>query len=163
MLTSRNFVNLMLNEEVDERDQSAKEKTGKNFAVLNCLWIGWAKRKTPESPGQCCDEIADHKDIVPVMIICGSDIGPPSASKCSEYTHTGYDGWQVGVRSSRQEVPQGAQCEPRSRRDCNEHHEDGSLGVSIANGRRHGREPFLRVSIVFVLHNLVIVKPASHH
>jgi hypothetical protein len=32
----------------------------------------------------------------------------------------------------------------------NEEHEDGTLWVAVANGRRDGREPFFRVALLFM-------------
>lgn len=46
----------------------------------------------------------------------------------------------------------------RTGSDGDKNHEDGALGVAVANGGRHGWEPLVRVAIPLVLDNLAVVQ-----
>ena len=56
-LASCNFVDLVLDEEVDQRDKSAKEGACKEFAVLDCFCIIWAQCQTSKRPREGCDNV----------------------------------------------------------------------------------------------------------
>lgn len=95
---------------------------------------------------------------MPVVVISGCHVGPSATGQCSEDTRASNDFGESGIWTSSENVPESDKEETRSRRKGDEKLEDRSLGVAVANGCGDGREPFLRVSIVFVLDNLVVVE-----
>lgn len=71
-------MNLVLDKKVYQGDDAAVECARQVFSVLDGDRIGRAQRKTAKSPGNGGKEIGDHEDVVPVMVIGRSNIGPPS-------------------------------------------------------------------------------------
>ena len=69
-LTSSNLMDLMLDEEVDHRDESTKESACKVFPISHGFGVGKAQGKTAQCPRYCGNKVGDHEDIVPVMIVC---------------------------------------------------------------------------------------------
>lgn len=69
VLTSRDLVHLVLNEEIHERHQRSEEAASKQLPPPDGAWVRWAKRQTPQRPGQRSDEVRDHEDVVPVMVV----------------------------------------------------------------------------------------------
>ncbi len=58
-----------------------------------------------------------------------------------------------------------AQCQfpiAHTRSDRDEDLKERAFGVSITNGRRDRGEPFIWISVVFILHNLVVVEGNSN-
>ena len=92
------------------------------------------------------------------MVISRSHVGPASARQCSEYSNASSDGRQVAVWSAGQEVPQGHQDESRAGCDGNEDHENGALGVTVADGGGDGGEPLLGVAVPLILDDLGVVE-----
>lgn len=76
----------MLNKEVDQGNQGAKEATGNPLPVLDRLCVRRAKRNASGGPRDRKDNVRDHEDIVPVMVVGRGDVGPAAASKSSDDT-----------------------------------------------------------------------------
>ena len=68
-LTSSNFVDFVLDKEVDQRHQRPKEATRKNLPPSDSLWILRAQGQAPKGPWERCDKVGDHEDVVPVMVV----------------------------------------------------------------------------------------------
>jgi hypothetical protein len=79
----------VLDEKVDERYYSGKEGSREVLSVLDSHRVPRAERKTSVGPWDGSDEIGDHKDVVPVVIIGRRDIGPSAASQRSKETYSG--------------------------------------------------------------------------
>lgn len=62
-------MNFMLNEEINERYHSSKEETSSASSVFHGSFVWRSGQQTPDSPWNGGDQVADHEDIVPVMII----------------------------------------------------------------------------------------------
>lgn len=95
---------------------------------------------------------------MPVMVISGGDIRPTTARQSPENAHTGNQFRQRGIGTRGEDVPQEDQGKPGTGGDGNKNLEEGPFGVSIANCRGHGGEPFIGVAVVFILHDLVEVQ-----
>lgn len=156
-------MHFVLDEVVDQWHQSAKEQAGQNLAVLDSAAVVRAEGEATESPGQSCHQIRDHENIVPVVVISRGNISPASARECPEQAHTSDQLWQGGVRAGSQEVPKEYEGETRTGSDGNEDLEKRAFRIAITDGGRHGREPFIRVAVMFVLDNLVEMQGHAHY
>lgn len=99
LLTSCNFVDFVLNEEVNERDKSPEEQPSKPLAPFHSLGIGRTESETAQSPWERGDQVRDHEDVVPVMIVCRGNVSPASTRQCSEDTNACDDSRQTRVRA----------------------------------------------------------------
>lgn len=151
-------MHLVLDEKVDERHQRSEEGPRQPLPVFDGLCVRWAERDAAERPGQGGDDVRDHEDVVPVVVVCRRDVCPPAARQGPQETHDGDELWKPRAGLSRQEVPQAHEREPRPRRDGDEHHEEGPLRVPVTDGRGHRRKPFFRVAVELVLDYLVVVQ-----
>ena len=78
----------MLDEEVDQRNKCAKEGVSKTFAVLDRSRVRRAEHCASDCPGERSHQVADHKDIMPIVVIRACNVRPSTTSECSEDTHT---------------------------------------------------------------------------
>lgn len=99
-------MDFVLNEEVDKRHEGAEECACQNLPVPDCSRIWWAQCKTSEGPWYSCDQVGDHEDIVPVVIIGRGHVRPATTGKSSEQPGNCDDFWQGPIRPRRQEIPQ---------------------------------------------------------
>lgn len=107
-------MDLVLDEEVHERHDGAKEGTGDVFAVLDGGGVGRAERDAAKHPRDGGDEVGDHEDVVPVVVVGRRDIGPAAARDGAEDTKVA-DGLGEGVaRLGRQQVPETDESEART-------------------------------------------------
>lgn len=157
-LTSRHAVDFVLDEEVDQGHQSTKEGAGNQLAVLDGLGVRRAQHDASNCPREGCDNVGDHEDVVPVVVVGRSDVGEATAHACAQNAHRQGKLWQCLSGSPRQEIPQSDECESRARGDCDEEHEEGPLGVTVANCRGNGGEPLVGVAVPLILDNLVVVQ-----
>ena len=94
-LTARHSMDLVLDEKVEHWDQSSEECASEILSVSNGLGVGFgAQGDAADGPRYSGDEIGDHKDVVPVVIVCGCDIGPASAGEGSEDADTENELWE---------------------------------------------------------------------
>lgn len=63
-------MNLVLNEEIYQGDQSTEEARCQSLPILHSLWIIGAKGQAAQGPRNRSHKIRDHEDIMPAMIIC---------------------------------------------------------------------------------------------
>ncbi len=103
--TSRNTVNLVLNKEVNERHQGSEKATGKVLAILDCRRVVGAESDAAGGPWQCGDNVGDHENVVPVVVIGRGNVGPTAAGQGAQDTHGGDEAWQLGAGLAGQEVP----------------------------------------------------------
>lgn len=82
-------MDLVLNEIVDQRNQSSKEQAGHDFAVLDGTAVGRAEREATQGPRQGGHQVRDHEDVMPVVVVGRCDIGPTAACQCPEDAHPG--------------------------------------------------------------------------
>ena len=68
--TASHSMNLVLNEEIDKGYQCTEEAPCKELSVSDGSRIAWTKSKTSQRPGQGGNQIRDHKDIMPTMVVC---------------------------------------------------------------------------------------------
>ena len=152
-------MHLVLNEEVDQRYEGAKERSSQVFPVLDRFRIGWAQSQASQRPRQCRDEVADHENVVPVVVIRARDVRPSTARQRPEYTHAGDELGQSAPRSVGQAVEQEDQHEAWAGSNGDEDLEDRSFGVAVADCGGDGGKPFDGIAVVFVLHDLIVVQP----
>lgn len=87
-VSTRHLVDLVLDEEVDQRYEGSEEGTAQDLAVVDGLGVVGAQGDAAKCPWQSSNEIRDHEDVVPVMVIGRRDIGPASAGEGSEDADT---------------------------------------------------------------------------
>src|SRR5215469_6613940 len=142
---SCNMMNFVLDKEVEQRHDCCKESASEYFAILDRFWIRRAEFDTADGPGHSSQEIRDHEDIMPIVIIRGSDIRPTTASECSEYSNSCYPLWQSIAFSRSHKIPQCNQGESWAGCHGNENLEDGALRIAVTNCSGDRGKPFLRV------------------
>lgn len=96
---------------------------------------------------------------MPIVIVRARNVGPSSTRQCPEDTHTRNEFGQGAAGTIREAVPEEAEGESRPRTDGNEDLEDGSFGVTVADGRADGGKPLDGVAEVLVLDDFVVVQP----
>ena len=80
------------------------------------------------------------------MVVGRGDVDPAAAKHGPDEADSGYErGRRARLRG--EEVPEADQCEARAGGNGDEELEEGALGVAVADGRGHGREPFMRVAL----------------
>lgn len=127
-------MHLVLNKVVDQRNKGAEEETGKNLSVLNSPTVVWAQGQTTNSPWQSRNQVRDHKDIVPIMVIRRCNICPSTAGKSPKQSNTGNKLGERRVGAGSHEIPEEDEGESRAGRDGNEDLEERTLRIPIANG-----------------------------
>lgn len=95
--TTSNTVDLVLNEEVNERHQGSEKSTSKVLAILDSRGVVGAERNAARSPGQGSDNVGDHENVVPVVVIGRGNISPTAAGQGAQDTHGGDEAWQLGA------------------------------------------------------------------
>ena len=153
----------MLDEEVDERDQCSKECSSQVFPQLDRSWVGRAQRETTQCPRKRRDQVADHENIVPIVIIRARNICPTSAGQRPEDTHSSDELGQAGARAVGHAVEEEDQQEARARANGDEDLEYGALRVAVADGRADGGEPFGGIAEVLVLDDFGVVEGHAHN
>lgn len=98
-------MNLVLDEEVYQGYQSAKKCSRQVFSVFDRSRIVRTKGETPKSPWEGSNEVRDHKDIMPIVVVGGSDICPASACNCPKKTGVCDELGEARVWTRREEVP----------------------------------------------------------
>ena len=91
LLTTSNSVNLVLYEEVYQGYQGTKKAACKDLPVFHGSWVVWTKCQAAQRPWQCSDQVGDHENVMPAMVIRRSDIGPSAACQCPENPYSGYE------------------------------------------------------------------------
>lgn len=81
-------MHLVLNKEIDQWHYGPKESTRQVLPQLYCLRVGWAHYETADCPRQGCYQVADHEDVVPIVVVGARDIGPTTAGQSPEHAHT---------------------------------------------------------------------------
>lgn len=99
---------------------------------------------------------------MPVMVIGRGHVCPTTTGESSEEAHAGDHFGQSVVWSCRKNIPKKDQGKPGTGSDGNEHLEDRSLRIPIANRRRNGGEPFFWIAVILVLDNLVEMQAQAH-
>lgn len=154
-------MNLVLNEVVDQWHQGSEEEASHDLTILDGTTVVGAQRKAAQRPRQGRNEVRDHEDIVPVMIVSGSDIGPSSAGQGAEDTHASDDLRERRVRPRGKHVPQEDEGEARTGSDGDEDLEERAFGITVTDRRGDGGKPFVGIAVVFILNNLVVMQSAT--
>lgn len=85
LLTSRNTVNLVLDKVINERYQGPEEQPGKDFAVLDGFFVGLrGEQETANRPRQSEDQVSNHENVMPVMVVRRSNVNPSTAGNGTE-------------------------------------------------------------------------------
>lgn len=153
---------LVLDEEIDQWHQGTKEQTGHDFPILRSTAVVTTQGDATQRPRQSCNQVRNHKDIVPVMVISRCYIGPTTTGECPKQSDTSNYLWQSRVGPRSKDIPEEHQSESRAGSDGDEDLEEGTFGVSITNGCGYGREPFIGVAVMFVLDDFREMQRHSH-
>lgn len=107
-------MDLVLNEEVNQRDECCEERPSKELPVLDSCGVARAQSKAAKSPRQSGHQVGDHKDVVPVVVIGRGNVCPSSAGQCSEDANTGDELGEGRVGTASQDVPEADESESRT-------------------------------------------------
>jgi hypothetical protein len=113
-LTSSHFVDLVLDEEIYQGNEGPKEKACEDLPPFACSGIIGAQGKAAQRPWESRDEIGDHEDVVPVVVICRRHICPTPTRYRSEESHPADELWQRRLGMSCHHVPQEDEGESRT-------------------------------------------------
>jgi hypothetical protein len=108
------LVDLVLDEEVEHRHKGGEEGATKELAVVDGLGVVGAQGDAADGPGYGRDEVRDHEDVVPVVVIGRCDIGPASTGEGSEDANAQDELGECLVGSRSQDVPQSNEEETRA-------------------------------------------------
>lgn len=142
-------MDFVLDEIVDQWHQRSKEQRGKDLAPLDGVTVHGRQRETTQGPRQRKHQIRDHEDVVPGMVVRRRDVDPSTAEYSPQQAHGGHELGSARAGTRGDKVPEDDQGEAGTRRDRDEHLEDGSFGIPVANRRRNGGKPFLRITLLF--------------
>lgn len=92
----------MLYEEVNERDEGYEEAACEIFPQGNGARVGRAQGDAANCPGERGNEVGDHEDVMPVVVVGRGDVGPSTTCQRSEEAHPGNKGRQPVARPPRQ-------------------------------------------------------------
>ena len=106
-------MDLVLDEEIDQRHQSSKEKARQPLAPLDCGGIRRAQSNAAGRPWQGANNVGYHENVVPIVIVRRCDVRPATAGQCSQEAHGSDEAWELGVGPARQDVPQADQRKSR--------------------------------------------------
>lgn len=148
-------MHFVLYEEINQRDHGPKEQYSSSLPVLHGPFVGWGCHETAHCPGNRSHKIADHEDIVPIMIVGGCHIYPSATQNCPKQTNTSSCLGQY-TRSVCQEIPKAYQGESGTGCNGDEDLENRSFRIEVADRSRDRREPLFWISIVLVFHDLSI-------
>ena len=84
-LTSRDAVNVVLDQEVDHGDQRAKEGVGKELSVLHGLWVLGCRLDGADNVRDGAEQVHNHRNVVDVMIVRRCHKDPSSTSDTPEH------------------------------------------------------------------------------
>lgn len=74
-------MDLVLQEEVRQGSEKDEEAGPEELSVIDGLWVCFgAQCDAAYSPRHSSDQVRNHKDVVPVMVVCRSDVSPSSAA-----------------------------------------------------------------------------------
>ena len=76
--TSSDLMDLMLDEEIDQRHESPEEQATQYLSVFYSLWIGWTQCQASQGPRYGKNQVGYHEDIVPKVVIGRCHVGPSS-------------------------------------------------------------------------------------
>lgn len=163
LLTTRDLVHFVLDKVINQRHQSTEEQTGHNLPVFHSTAVVRAEGQATQRPRQSSNQIRNHENVVPVMVIRRCNVCPTTTGKSPENANTSDNLRKRRVRPRSEDIPEEHQSEPGAGSDSDEDLEERTFGISIANGCRYGREPFVGVTVMFVLDNLPEMQRHSHN
>lgn len=79
-------MDLVLDEKVDQRDQGSEKEASQQLAVLDGRLVWRRESEAAEGPGKGEDEVRDHKDVVPVVVVGRGDVNPAAAENGPDET-----------------------------------------------------------------------------
>lgn len=147
LLTASNTMNLVLDEEVNQRHQSSEKQPSQNLPVLDGTLILRAESKAPNGPREREDQVRNHENVVPVVVVGAGDVDPATTQDRPEEAHERDELGSECAGPSSQDIPQEYEHEPWPGCDSDEELEDGPLGVAVTDGGRDGGKPFVRIAL----------------
>ena len=74
----------MLQEKVHQRHEGPEEGGGQELPVPHGPRVWRAERDAPDGPRKGDDEVGDHEDVVPVVVVARGDVAPAAAGEGAE-------------------------------------------------------------------------------
>lgn len=114
LLTTSNAMHLVLDKKVYHGHKGAKKGRGQVLSVLDRFRIRRAEGDAAKCPRDRNDQVRDHQDVVPVMVVGRGDVGPAATGQCAQQSHRTNKLWQrlAGLRS--EQIPQTDQGKSRT-------------------------------------------------
>lgn len=82
-------MDLVLDEEVHQRYDCSEKTSCKDLAVFDGLYVRRAQNVAAIGPRNGSDQVRDHEDVVPVMVVGGSNVGPTTAGQGAKDANAG--------------------------------------------------------------------------
>lgn len=117
-------MHLVLNKVVDQGNQCSEKETGENLAVFDSAAVCGAKSETAQCPWKSSNQIRNHEDIMPVMVIRRCHISPSTTGQCSEQTSESDNLGQRRTGPCGHQIPEKNESETGSGGDGNENLEN---------------------------------------
>ena len=95
----------MLYEEIHQRHERPEEGAREDLPVFDSFSVRWAQREAAQRPRQRRDEIRDHEDVVPVVVVRRGDICPAAAGERAEDARVRDKLGELLSRARGEEVP----------------------------------------------------------
>ena len=95
----------MLDEEIYQGYKCAKEAGCQDLSVLNSSRVLRTERQTAQGPGQGGNEVGNHENVMPAMVVGRRNICPAAAGNASKKTSTSYNLRQSRVWARCENIP----------------------------------------------------------
>lgn len=128
-------MDLVLNEVVNQRHQGTEKEACQDLSVLDCTAVVGTQCQTAKRPRQGRNQIRNHEDIMPVMVVGRCDVCPPSAGQGSEDPCPSNHFRKSRVGPCSQNIPKEDQSESRTGSYSDKDLKDRTFGVAITDGR----------------------------
>lgn len=117
-------MHLVLDKVVDQGNQGSEKETGENLAVFDGAAVRGAESETAQCPWKSSNQIRNHEDIVPVMVIGRCHISPATTRQCSEQTSESDNLGQRRAGPCGHQIPEENESETGAGCDGNEYLKD---------------------------------------
>lgn len=102
-------MHLVLNEVIGQWDNGSKERSSKDLSILQCPVISPTRTQGNAAcrPWNRSNEVGNHKDVMPVMIIRRCNVCPSTTAECSKEADAGDEFWEGAAALGCHAVPEG--------------------------------------------------------
>lgn len=84
-------MHFVLDEKVDQRNQSREKSSSEILSQLDGLRVWRTQCNATDGPRQSGNQIADHENIMPIVVIGRRNICPSSTRQSPEYSNASHE------------------------------------------------------------------------